>query len=104
MQDGPQDGVLLLLQGTPQAGQRLNDCAAPQVFDVAPRDRADPLEVHDLVIKAQCLLAVDDSVVHLRSDRGGVLNCSLIGRTTSASATAWSTLSENSATAAELDG
>ena len=73
MQDGAQDGVWRLLQRTSQAGWRLNACGAPQVFDVAPRDRADPLEFHDLVMKAQCLLAVQDAVVLLRSDREEVL-------------------------------
>ena len=69
VQDASQDGMLRLLQGKPESCWRLNVRGAPQVLDFGPRDRAEPLEIHDRVVVTQCLLPVKHSIVFVEDYR-----------------------------------
>ena len=44
MHDGTEDGVLSLLESKPESFWLLDVGGAPEVFDVAPRDRVEPVE------------------------------------------------------------
>ena len=54
--DGTEDGVLILLEGKPESCWGLDVGSAPEDFNVVPRDRVKPLEIHDLLTKAEGFL------------------------------------------------